>query len=105
MKDEADALTAEMFPKAGDIGMAKALVAEGPEWMLRALSAIRFLADRGGPFTSDDVRAMIERPRHANAIGAVMRMARKRGVIEPVGAEPSSRPGRRGGMVRTWRKA
>jgi hypothetical protein len=75
-------------------------------WQERAQSAIRQLADRGVPFTSEDIVRAVGRPPSASLLPALIRAAHRRGLIaksrEPtagsvwVGAAPVERPTRFG---------
>jgi len=80
-------------------------------WQERAQSAIRQLADRGIPFTSEDIVRVVGRPPTASLLPALIRAAHRRGLIakcrEPmagsvwVGTAPVERPPRLGRGRRT----
>lgn len=77
---------------ARDQGMARAEAAAGDAWKDRWRGAIGDLAERGEPFTADDVRALVGEPDdHRNAAGALFRGMAAQGVIRHVGYRKSAR--------------
>src|SRR5262249_9083801 len=69
--------------------------------------AIKVLANEGLPFDADDVRDILPSnfQFHPNLIGArFLALSRVEQAIEPCGFKKSSRPTRRGGVMRLWRK-
>lgn len=83
------------------------VAAHVPEWDRGVvMQAIEHLARTGRPFTADDLHALgIPLPPHPNHIGALFSAARKSGLIEQVGYQPSAREGRNGSVVRQWKGA
>lgn len=79
-----------------DQGMALAEAAV-PTWTDDARDAIDYLADRGRPFTADDLVALVGLPRPSepnrnNAVGAVLGGAARRGRIRRVADATAGRP-------------
>jgi hypothetical protein len=79
-------------------------------WRDRALASLRALAASGDPFTSEHVVERVGLPTKTvtsnanNAVGALISMASKRGLIEPTGRlVPSQRPSSHGATLREWR--
>jgi hypothetical protein len=72
------------------------------DWTERAWRIIDMLASTRQVFTSDDLVRRCGVPSSANAVGAIFKQARKRGLIEPVGLGQSTRPGRHAGSIRRW---
>lgn len=66
--------------------------------------AIREVAARGVPFSSNDVRPLLPAVRSA-LIGARFLAARKRGEIRRIGYVPSTDPGTHSHPVALWEKA
>lgn len=87
-------------------GMELALDAVVP-WPTLARAAVRQLVERGGPFTSEDVTALVGLPRDVgtnrnNAVGAVMSGCAKRGLIRRIGYQPALRPESHARIVAVW---
>lgn len=64
--------------------------AADPKWMKMARLEVRYQADSGRRFTTDDIwqrmeQLGVEPPRERRALGAVMREMQKAGVIRPTG--------------------
>lgn len=79
-----------------DHGHARVLSAEPWLWTQAAEGAIADLAASGRPFTSDDVCAIVGRPLHGNAVGAVFRRAVASGALRRAeGMQQSERPAAR----------
>lgn len=74
-------------------------------WWSIAMTALSYLAAQHVPFTAYDLVAVcgVPEPADPSHWGAVLRAAKKRGLIEPVGYAPSARPETKGSAVRTWR--
>lgn len=77
-------------------------------------STIEMLAATGKQFTSDDVRASLDRdPQtkplidavHPNAIGASFNAIKSQGIIEPCGYSKSKRPEAHARIIRVWIKS
>ena len=85
----------------------KAAVLEDCEWESDAREALERVAKEGKPFTAYDltVKAELRNPSTSGQWGALFRHAAEDGVIRRVGFVESKRPGRRGGVCRTWRAA
>ena len=67
-----------------ETAIAAATEKAGEEWQEKALLTIENLARTSQTFTADDVwLAGLERPENSRALGGVMRLARKQGLIEP----------------------
>jgi len=72
-------------------------------WTSVAMRAMRWLADNGQPFECYDLTELgVPDPDHANRWGALFRSAHTAGLIESHGYTTSRRPGRAGGLCRTW---
>lgn len=86
------------------LGMDAAL-GRAAEWAERAEACIILLPLPGERFTADDLRRWAgDPPAHGDALGAVLRNARKAGLIRAVGYEQSSRPERHGAVNRIWER-
>ena len=75
------------------------------EYREKVEAAIRWLAEDGQEFNSDDVRAMAgDPPRgvHVNLVGALFVAAATSGLIKPVGFTHSTRLIGHGNWVRSW---
>lgn len=73
------------------------------EW---ARKAERWIYYATAHFTADTLRAAIgDPPAHGDAIGAVLRNARKAGLIRAVGHTTSVRPERHGAQLVVWERA
>lgn len=90
---------------AAGVTAAERALAEDAWWAGCARQAIEWLAATGEPFAADDalVECGLPEPRTPGQLGAAFRIAAKSGLIEPVGARPSTTPSRRGGLCRVWR--
>lgn len=88
-------------------GMEQAADAE-PTWVEQAHAAVRYLANTGRFFTSEDVTALVGLPRGAvgqhrnNAVGAVMSAAARAGTIQRCGYEQSKRPVSHAAVLSVW---
>lgn len=82
-------------------GQGKVLAAE-EVWGERAMLWIRSLSP-GYLFSSDDLCDAVGRPRHPNAVGAILTAACRSKRIERYLYAQSTRPARRGGLIRIWR--
>lgn len=74
-------------------------------WQDGALRAVTELAKTGQPFTLDALRDdpyNLPDPHHPNQWGALAHAARKAGLIEPIGYQPSTVASRKGSVVRVW---
>lgn len=72
----------------------------------QAEAALAQMISEGCTFTADRLRDHISsdvEPHHPNVLPAVIRSAARRGLIEPVGWEPSTRPTRHASVNRVWR--
>jgi hypothetical protein len=90
-----------------DAGMAQAIAAV-PTWSQLARAVIEQLADRGTPFTSEDVTRIVKLPRgivrqnRNNAVGAVMAGAARRGIIRQIGTTKASRSSQHSAVIGVW---
>jgi hypothetical protein len=75
------------------------------EWRYRALRCIEDLADKGEPFTSDDVHYEIGDPPEPNQMGAAFRDAHGMQLIQPIGTKKSNRKESKGRLIQVWVKA
>ena len=73
-------------------------------WCDCASPIVEQYAATHGAFTMDDVRPLLPEPEHANWYGILLSIARRRGIIERVGYQASTRAERNGGVVCVWRK-
>ncbi|MEX0756118.1 MAG: hypothetical protein WD556_13565 [Actinomycetota bacterium] len=73
-----------------------------PDWAAQARALISDFAQRGDPFTTDDVAAHLPPAPGPGALGAAIRGARARRQITCVGRRVSTRPTRHGGEIRVW---
>lgn len=73
-------------------------------WLDRAYAVVVALARRRGSFTTDDVLRELgdDMPREPRVVGAVMRRAKRDGVVEPHGYAPSSRVESHARPKRVW---
>ena len=87
-----------------DTGAALADEAAGAWWRSTADAAIAAMADRGVPFTADDLFDVTGLPESTNprALGARFLKAAHAGVIVGVGYTTSRRPGAHAAVVRVW---
>lgn len=76
--------------------------ATSPEVKARIDAAILTVARRGGEFSANDVRPLIPDLR-GGVIGGRFGALSRRGVIEKVGAEPSSKGNTHGHDIKRWR--
>jgi hypothetical protein len=73
-------------------GMTLADLAASVDWKRRWDMAIRYLALRGEPFTTDEIRQIAGPPEdHPNAAGARLNSAARAGVIRSIGYAKSKR--------------
>ncbi len=72
-------------------------------WLSVAMRGLRWLADTGQPFETFDLTELgVPDPDHPNRWGALFRAAHTAGLIEHHGYAIARRPGRAGGLTRTW---
>lgn len=89
-------------PSLFDAG--EVLEGSDPWWRGPNLSVIETLAASGVDFAADhSAFDAVPEPPSPNHLGALFRVACCRGLIECVGMRPSSKPSRRGGLLRVWR--
>lgn len=74
-------------------------------WRYKALRCIEELADKGEPFTSDEVHFEIGDPSEPNQMGAAFRDAHGMGLIESIGTKKSTRRESKGRLIQVWAKA
>ena len=75
-----------------------------PDWKLRALQAVRKVAERQTHFIVDDCWQYVEEPREPRAMGAVIANARRQGLIAPTSEyRPSARVTAHSNPRRVWR--
>lgn len=77
-----------------------------PWWLDSTMTAIGALAATGEIFTTDNLRDdpySLPEPRHSSHWGAAFSMARRQGLIRPVGYAASRTASRNGGVLRLWR--
>jgi hypothetical protein len=102
-----------MNPTQGSLlkstGIARVSAATSPEWMDAAMAWITWLAQRGPPFTSENIIEEIGQPTDIhgnpkpNAMGAVFCAAARRGLIVRTGYQQATRASRHAGMISVWR--
>jgi hypothetical protein len=75
-----------------------------PYWVDRAVDVIARIAVTTGRVTADDLRKdqTIQEPESAQQIGVAFRVARQRGLLEPVAYAASRTRSRRGGARHEW---
>lgn len=84
-------------------GVQLAFAAADDWWMSSAMRALRWWADSGQPFEAFSLTELgVPDPDHPNRWGALFRAASTAGLIEHHGYTQSRRPGRSGGLTRTW---
>ena len=87
-------------------GQADTLAAElaaHREWLDEAEAALYVLIERGRPFTSEDLRSMVERePHHPNCWGALLSASRNRNEIAAIGFTIPTRASSRSRPIRVW---
>lgn len=66
------------------------------------LEALDILGRLDRPWTIEDLRRLIGRPRHPNALGGAGRALCRNGAIRPIGVTNARRGPSRGHLVRTW---
>jgi len=92
-----------------DLQQATPVTDHDPLFQINILRVIRDVANRHSLFSSDDVRIIAERegivPAHPNSWGAAFTSAVKAKLIVQVGTDRSVIKSRKGGLVRTWRRA
>lgn len=74
-----------------------------PSWADEAWDALVDLARSGQHFSADDLVARTGPAPSPGAIGAVIRQAARRGLIEAIGFQTSNRISRHNGLQRVWR--
>lgn len=81
------------------------IVANWDRWGLDCNGrALLELARTRAAFTADDMpQTGAPEPDNPGRMGALFRTAHRKGLIEPVGYQPSAREGRNGSVVRVWR--
>jgi hypothetical protein len=73
------------------------------KWKETGLDAVRQLAVRGVPFTTDEVREMYKaQPKSPNAWGALVSLAARQGLIRRVGYRPSEGKLAHSRVVSVW---
>jgi hypothetical protein len=100
-----DRYAAELADRARTTGQDSALRRSADEddgWQAEALRALRILAERGDPFTADDLRARVGPGPSRGGLGAILAIGVRERTIRCVGFATSRRPVRRGGVVRIW---
>ena len=77
-----------------------------PEWISKAVDAIRRIAAAQVEFTSDELQAVMqERPPTPNAVGAAFSAAHKMGICEKAGGyRKSTRPEAHSRVIAVWRR-
>ena len=89
--------------EAGKAGAALAHLAADPEWVAKAWKWIVDQAATGAIFTTDDLIAAVGMPEtHTKAVGAVVRSASVKGIIQTVGVTPTTRKSSHGRLIRQW---
>lgn len=90
-------------------GMANALVASPDEWRALARETVEWLAERGEPFTSEDLTRYVGLPNpdateanRNNAVGAIISGAARRGLIRRVGIENARRAPSHAAALGVW---
>jgi hypothetical protein len=78
--------------------------AEHDGWLETALAAVTALARERATFTADDVwNTGLKPPREPRALGAVLTILRRDGVVEPTGEfRPTVRRSRHAAPIRVW---
>lgn len=74
-------------------------------WRRRALDALEELRRRRRPWTAEELRQLAGAPSAPNAVGAIVRALRQRGLIRPAGTANATRREARGRLVRRWEVA
>ncbi|MGH2683021.1 MAG: hypothetical protein ACRDIX_07290 [Actinomycetota bacterium] len=92
---------AELGRLQRDAGLGRALLAD-PEWVARALRAIRRRAKGGIPFTADEIRQDLGSPKEPNSMGAVFSAAAGQKLIRSIGTRRSGRTSARQRRVTLW---
>lgn len=93
---EARETTAQAIQRVGDHA--------DPDWKIRALEAVRAVAERQTHFIVDDCWRFVEEPREPRAMGAVIAKARKQGLIAPTSEyRPSARVTAHSNPRRVWK--
>lgn len=89
----------------GEAGMNKVLAKEIEAWKALATDRAAKLAGSGIMFTIEDIEdAVGPPPRHFNSAGALLHTLARQGKIQWTGqVMQSSKPSRRGGIIRFWR--
>lgn len=82
------------------------LLTAGDWWLSTFLAAVREMASRDQVFQAWDLVEQLGLPEPDDPCrwGQAMRLAHKRRIVMPVGAEPSRRPTVAGSLTRTWRR-
>lgn len=93
----------ELGAKLKEQGMARADDNAGDAWRSRFDAALRELAEKGEPFTSEDVTAKSGLPLTSGAVGARMNAAAKRGDIVWTGSiVTAKRANQHSASLRVW---
>lgn len=88
------------------LGVDLAIENQDDVWWPAAMRAVKWLADAPGTFEAFDLTELgVPDPDSPGRWGALFRAAYTSGVIQPAGYTRSRRPGRAGGLCRTWRGA
>jgi hypothetical protein len=84
-----------------DAGLGRAITAD-PEWVARALRAIRRRAKAGDPFTAEEIRRDVGSPKEKNSMGAVFAAASTQHLIRAQGTKSSGRGAARRRRITIW---
>jgi hypothetical protein len=92
---------AELGKLQRDAGLGRAITAD-PEWVARALRAIRRRAKTTDPFTAEDIRRDVGSPKEKNSMGAVFAAASSQRLIRAQGTKSAGRGAARRRRITIW---
>jgi hypothetical protein len=94
----------ELGSRLADVGAQRTLWdPAAADWADVAMTVLETLAAADVDFDADDLRRRAGEPPSPGAIGAVFRLAARRGLIQRVDVRRSGRVRRRGGFIFVWR--
>jgi hypothetical protein len=99
-----DLRASDLGSRLADVGAQRTLWdPAAADWADVAMTVLEHMAAAGVEFDADELRLRAGEPPSPGAIGAVFRLAARRGIIRRVDVRRSTRVRRRGGFISVWR--